>query len=131
MQRTIRIQLAPSPAQADALAQTSRQFTAVFNAVCAYGWQHNQKNGIELHRALYYPLKAEYPALVSDLHVQARVKATEAVKSALTQRQKYQREPTSRKVSQLHSLACPPRYNAHTYRVDWQSQTVRLSLIGG
>ena len=48
------------------------------------GWQQNEKNGIELHRALYYPLKADYPELVSDLHVQARVKATEAIKSALT-----------------------------------------------
>jgi putative transposase len=131
MQRTIRIQLDPSPAQADALAETSRQFTAVFNAVCAYGWQQNEKNGIELHRALYYPLKADYPALASDLHVQARVKATEAVKSALNLRRKYEREQIVRKVSQPHSLACPPRYNHHTYRVDWESQTVRLSLIGG
>jgi putative transposase len=125
MQRTIRVQLEPSPAQADALAETSRQFTAVFNAVCVYGWQHGQKNGVELHRALYYPLKADYPALVSDLHVQARVKATEAVKSALSLRR------ASRKVSQPHALACPPRYNLHTYRVDWESRTVRLSLVGG
>ncbi len=29
------------------------------------------------------------------------------------------------------SNACPPRYNHHTYRMDWESQTVRLSLIGG
>src|SRR5919204_5913902 len=104
MQRTIRIQLEPSPAQADALADTSRQFTAVFNAVCAYGWQQSEKNGIELHHALYYPLKAEYPTLVSDLHVQARVKATEAVKSALNLRRKYEREQIERKVSQPHSL---------------------------
>jgi predicted transposase len=128
MQRTIRIQLEPSPAQAAALAETSRQFTTVFNAVCAYGWQQNEKNGIELHRALYYPLKSEYPALVSDLHIQARVKATEALKSALSLRRKHQREQLERKVSQPHSLACPPRYNKHTYRVDWESQTVRMSL---
>jgi putative transposase len=25
----------------------------------------------------------------------------------------------------------PPRYNIHTYRVDWESQTVRMSLVGG
>jgi putative transposase len=131
MQRTIRIQLDPSPAQANALAKTCRQFTAVFNAVCAYGWQHSEKNGVELHRALYYPLKAEYPDLVSDLHVQARVKATEAVKSALNLRRKYQREKIERTVSQPHSDACPPRYNLHTYRVDWESRTVRMSLIGG
>jgi len=131
MQRTIRIQLEPSPMQADALAETSRQFTAVFNAVCAYGWQQNEKNGIELHRALYYPLKAEYPALVSDLHVQARVKATEAVKSALALRRTYAREQIDRTVSMPQSDACPPRYNMHTYRIDWESQTVRMSLVGG
>jgi len=125
MQRTIRIELEPSPAQAAALSDTSRQFTAVFNAVCAYGWQQNEKNGIELHRALYYPLKADYPALVSDLHVQARVKATEAVASAFTLRKQ------GRKVSPPHAATCPPRYNLHTYRVDWESCTVRMSLVGG
>jgi putative transposase len=131
MQRTIRIELDPAPAQAAALAETSRQFTAVFNAVCAYGWRQREKNGIELHRALYYPLKADYPALVSDLHVQARVKATETVSSALTLRRKYERERPARKVSQPRSAACPPRYNLHTYRVDWDSRTVRLSTTAG
>ena len=131
MQRTIRIELEPSPVQAAALAETSRQFTAVFNAVCAYGWESKEKNGIELHRALYYPLKSDYPALVSDLHIQARVKATEAVKSALNLQRKYAREHSDQKVSQPQSAACPPRYNLHTYRVDWESRTVRLSLVGG
>jgi hypothetical protein len=31
MQRTIRVKLTPSPAQAERLAETSRLFTAVFN----------------------------------------------------------------------------------------------------
>jgi IS605 OrfB family transposase len=125
MQRTIRIRLEPSPAQATALAETSRQFTAVFNAICAHGWRERLSNGVTLHHATYYPLKADYPDLVSDLHVQARVKATEAVKSALAL------DTTGRKVSQPHADTCPPRYNMHTYRVDWESRTVRMSLIGG
>jgi hypothetical protein len=50
----------------------SRQFTAVFNAVCALGWQQQITNGVKLHHATYYPLKADYPALVSDLLIQAR-----------------------------------------------------------
>ena len=125
MQRTIRISLEPSPAQAQQLAETSRQFTAVFNAVCAHGWRERLSNGVALHHATYYPLKADYPDLVSDLHVQARVKATEAVKSALALHK------AGRTVTQPHSDACPPRYNLHTYRVDWESRTVRLSLIGG
>jgi IS605 OrfB family transposase len=125
MQRTMRIRLEPSPAQAAALAETSRQFTAVFNAVCAHGWHERLSNGVKLHHATYYPLKADYPDLVSDLHVQARVKATEAVKSARAL------QKAGRKVSQPRSDACPPRYNLHTYRVDWESRTVRLSLVGG
>jgi predicted transposase len=125
MQRTIRLKLTPSVAQADALAETSRQFTAVFNAVCAVGWQQRITNGVKLHHATYYPLKAGYPALVSDLLVQARVKATEAVKSA------FALQRAGRKVGMPVSDICPPRYNVHTYKVDWESQTVRMSLIGG
>jgi len=125
MKRTIRIALKPSSTQVSALAETSRQFTAVFNAVCAYGWREQLSNGVKLHHATYYPLKADYPALVSDLHVQARVKATEAVKSALALWK------AGRKVTVPQADACPPRYNLHTYRVDWESRTLRLSLIGG
>jgi putative transposase len=83
MQRTIRIKLEPSPSQAQQLLETNRQYTAVFNAVCARGWCERLSNGVKLHHATYYLLKADYPNLVSDLHLQARVKATEAVKSAL------------------------------------------------
>jgi predicted transposase len=125
MQRTIRIKLEPSPSQAQQLLETNRQYTAVFNAVCARGWCERLSNGVKLHHATYYLLKADYPNLVSDLHLQARVKATEAVKSALA------RVKAGRKVSQPHSDACPPRYNVHTYRVDWESRTVRLSLVSG
>src|SRR5262249_4542408 len=65
------------------------------------------------------------PDLVSDLHVQARVKATEAVKRALVLLK------AGRKVSQPRSDACPARYNQHTYRLDWESRSVRMSLVGG
>lgn len=121
MQRTIRVQLEPSAVQAAALAETAQQFTAVFNVVCKYGWEKREKNGVTLHHALYYPLKADYPALVSDLHIQARMKATEAVKSALALQR------AERKVGMPYSLHCPPRYNQNTYKVDWESRTVRLS----
>src|SRR5205823_7755301 len=56
----------------------------------------------------------------------ARAKAAEALRSAFTLRKDH-----DRKLSMPQSQACPPRYNLHTYRVDWQSQTVRLSLVGG
>jgi hypothetical protein len=39
MRRTIHIQLDPSPAQAAAFAETSRQFTSAFNQAVRLGWQ--------------------------------------------------------------------------------------------
>jgi putative transposase len=36
-----------------------------------------------------------------------------------------------RTVGMPQSQACPPRYNLHTYTVDWERQTVRLSTTGG
>lgn len=125
MQRTFRILMHPTPEQAEALKETSRQFTAVFNAVCAYGWRQRERNGVRLHQALYYPLKGEFPALVSDLHIQARVKATEAIRSALALLK------AGKKVSQPRSRACPPRYNLHTYKLDWNERAVTLSSTAG
>lgn len=125
MDRTVRVKLQPLPEQADALSETTRLFTDAFNAVCAYGWENGEKNGVRLHHATYYACKAQAPDLVSDLHIQARVKATEAVKSALVLKRK------GRKVSAPKARACPPRYNVHTFKIDWQAQQVRLSTAQG
>lgn len=125
MNRTVRVLLRTNPEQAAAFAETARLFSAVFNEVCAYGWAHNEKNGVRLHHATYYPLKERYPALVSDLHCQARVKATEALRSVFVLRRR------GRKVSAPRSAQCPPRFNKHTFKVDWPNRTVRLSTTQG
>ena len=88
MQRTIRFQLQPTSDQQTALMDTLQQFTECFNAVAAYGWGKAERNGVELHKATYYPLRAEYPKLPAQLVVSARMKATEAVRSALTWKRK-------------------------------------------
>lgn len=93
--------------------------------MCELGWEQEITNGVKLHHATYYPLKSVYPELVSDLLVQARVKATETLRSAFALRK------AGRSVSCPTSPACPPRYNVHTYRLDWESRTVRLSTTGG
>ncbi len=126
MQRTIRLQLEPSPTQADALAETSRQFTSAFNQAVLLGWEADLCNATKLHYLTYYPVKTDHPTLVSDLIVQARMKAAEVLRSAFTLR-----KDRSRTVSMPQAAACPPRYNLHTYRVDWESQTVRMSTTSG
>jgi len=125
MDRTIRIRLLPTPEQATALAATARQFTDAFNLVCAHGWEDGEKNGVRLHHATYRASKDAAPDLVSDLHIQARVKATEAIKSALT------RQRQGRRASCPRSRVSPPRYNLHTYRLDWTAGVVNLSTIEG
>jgi IS605 OrfB family transposase len=125
MDRTVRLRLQPTPDQATALAQTAHQFTLAFNVASEYGWQAGEKNGVRLHHATYRASKDAAPALVSDLHIQARVKATEAVKSALDRRRK------GRRVSPPQARACPPRYNVHTYRLEWEAGVVNLATVAG
>jgi len=125
MQRTIRVLLQPSAAQADALAETVHRFTSAFNHAARMGWDEGVSNATKLHYLAYYPVKAAHPTLVSDLINQARVKAAEALRSTAT------RKRAGRAVSCPQSTSCPPRYNLHTYRVDWESRTVRLSTTAG
>lgn len=125
MNRTIRLALNVTPEQAAALAETAVQFTSAFNLVCSAAWEANEKNGVNLHHLTYYSAKALCPDLVSDLIVQARTKATEAIKSAFALRKK------GRKVSCPQASWCPPRYNHHTATVKWDKREVRLSAAGG
>jgi putative transposase len=124
MQRTIRLKLTPSLAQAEALTETSRLFTAAFNRFVVLGWEAGVSNATKLHYLAYYLVRSELPTLNSNLVNTARAKAAEAIKSA------FALQKLQRRVSMPISAACPPRYNAHTYRVDWKSQTVRMSLVG-
>lgn len=123
MHRTIRVRLKPSPEQRRILLETLAASTACFNAVAAYGWEHEQRNGVELHKATYYPLRAEHPRLPSQLVVSARTRANEALKSALTRKRQGRRAgcPTGRMV--------PIRYDARSYRLlDGQ---VSLASVAG
>src|SRR5260370_2711567 len=130
MDRTVRIQLHPTPEQAQGLQETLRQFTEAFNQVCRYGWEHIERNGVRLHHAMYYDTKAACPGLVSDLLIQARVKATEAVKSAFTWKAKREAAYPKKVAKALkrgrpapkfkpgqcpQSKSCAVRYNVHTY----------------
>ncbi len=146
MDRTVRIQLHPTLEQTAALTETVVQFTHAYNLVCAYGWNNREKNGVKLHHATYYDIKASCPTLVSDLLIQARVKATETLKSAFTwevkHKAKHQKrvekarkqskpEPTFTSVTCPCSVSCAPRYNVHTYTLNWTKQVVRLSTTHG
>jgi IS605 OrfB family transposase len=106
------------------LTETSRLFTDAFNQFVRLGWDAKLANATKLHYLAYYAVRTCLPTLNSNLINTARAKASEALRSA------FALKGQGRTVRMPQSTDCPPRYNVHTYRVDWESQTVRLSLVG-
>ncbi|MHB8597572.1 MAG: RNA-guided endonuclease InsQ/TnpB family protein [Ktedonobacteraceae bacterium] len=146
MDRTIVVHLTPTPEQARSLNTTIEQHTACFNAVVAEGFTTACRNGVALHKRTYYPLRKKYPDLPAQLVCAARVKATEAVKSALTWKVK-QEKAYARKVAKAHkqgneppvfkpvttphsTLACI-RYDVRSYWVKWNTLTCSLATVEG
>jgi len=123
--RTVRILLKPMVEQDDILHETMQQFTESFNAVCRTDWEQHNGNADTLHHLTYRHCKDALPNLVSDLHIQARQKAAEAIQSAIA------REKKGLKTGCPQSLGCPPRYNLHTFILDWETGIVNLSTSKG
>lgn len=125
MDRTLVCHLHPTSEQAAVLRATLDQHTACFNAVAREGFETGCSNGVELHKRTYYPLRTQHPALPAQLVCAARVKATEAVKSALDRQKK------GRKTAVPTSQGCPIRYDQRSYWVKWDTMTCSLATIAG
>lgn len=107
------------------LKETLRQSTQCFNAVTSAGWQTGERNGTRLHHATYATMREAYPALPSQLHCAARVKALEALKSVDA------RLKRGRKAGCPTSGLCPVRYDARSYWVKLSEGTASLATVSG
>ena len=140
------VHLRPTPEQARILQRTLHEHTDCFNAVARLGFETGTRNGVALHKATYYPLRAQYPDLPAQLVCAARVKATEAVKSALTWKRKHaarysklvakaikrgKEPPKCKPVRCQESQSAPMRYDARSYWVKWTSLTCSLASVAG
>src|SRR2546426_8211751 len=138
MDRTIVLQLNPTPEQAAHLQRTLHEHTACFNEVVHLGFATQCNNGVELHKQTYYDLRAQYPDLPAQLVCAARVKATETVKSALTWKDKQEKAypkkvakalKKGKPVPQFKPVRCPKttiapiRYDIRSYWVMWDTNT--------
>ncbi|GAC1504889.1 MAG: hypothetical protein NVS2B12_18040 [Ktedonobacteraceae bacterium] len=144
MDRTLILHLNPTPEQAAILTRTLEEHTACFNEVARVGFASQCSNGIELHKETYYPLRLRYPDLPSQLVCAARVKATEAVKSALTWKVKHEKDspkkvakatkqgrpaPRFKPVTCPHSMSAPIRYDQRSYWVKWDRSSCSLATV--
>ncbi|HZU70189.1 MAG TPA: transposase [Ktedonobacteraceae bacterium] len=146
MNRTIIVQLNPTPEQAQSLKATLEHYSACFNAVAQEGFSTACSNGVELHKRTYYPLRAQFPDLPAQLVCSARLKATEAIKSALTWKIKKEKAyaskvekarkegkpiPVFKPVRCPHSELVCIRYDQRSYRVKWQTLSCSLATVNG
>lgn len=108
-----------------ALRETLAQSAQCFDAVAAAGWRDRCKNGVELHRRSYYALRARFPRLPSQIVVSARMKATEALSSAIA------REKKGLKAGQPRATRPILRYDARSMSLDLANDTVSLASVAG
>jgi putative transposase len=146
MDRTIVVQLNPTPEQARSLKTTLEQHTACFNAVAYEGFTTACSDGVELHKRTYYPLRKQYPDLPAQLVCAARVKATVAVKSALTWKVKKEKAypktvekalkkgqpvPAFKPITAPHSDMASIRYDQRSSWVKRETLTCSLATVDG
>lgn len=106
------LQLHPNAEQTAILKRTLEEYTACFNEVARVGFTTHCRNGIALHKETYYPLRVLYPDLPSQLVCAARVKAMEAVKSALTWKAKHEKEYPKKVAKATKQGRSAPRFKA-------------------
>ncbi len=122
---TLKLKLQTDSAADATLHETLRLSTECFNAVCRYGWNHNERNTYRLHHATYRRLREEHSSLPSQIVVTARMKAAEALQSVHTRRKQ------GRSVSCPQSELCSVRYNVCTYWVKLTEQRASLATVCG
>lgn len=140
------LELHPTAEQQPTLRETLAQYTACFNAVCSEGFPAQISNGVELHSRTYYPLRTQYPNLPAQLVCSSRVKATEAIKSALTWQKKREQAyprvvvkaqqrgrpiPAFKPVRTPCSTVCSIRYDQRSYWVRIGDRRTSLATVAG
>lgn len=122
--QTVRLEIQPSTEVAAGFLKTRVQYAQAFDAVAEAGWKADRINGVELHKATYHKLRKQLD-LPSQLVVSARMKAVEALKSARAL------EKSGKKVSRPGLKSPAVRFDARSYKLDWEKLVVKLTVIGG
>lgn len=122
--QTARLRLTLESEHGEQFVDTDRQYADAFNSVAKVAWDAERINPNEIHKATYYPLRKRL-TLPSQLVISARMKAIEAVKSAKALKK------LGRAVSCPKTLSAGIRFDARTYKLNWKTGEVRLTLIGG
>ena len=125
MHRTIALRLTPTPDHALAFRQTMAVSVMCFDAVTKLGWMDRCRNGVELHRRSYYALRGQFPNMPSQLVVSARMKATEALGSAID------REKKGKKTCRPTMHRAMIRYDARSMTVNIKDGHVSLATVVG
>jgi IS605 OrfB family transposase len=117
--KTAKVKLGVSP---KTVRPTIEAYTQAFNHVCKVGWQDKDSNGVSLHHKTYRETRKHLP---SQLAVSARMKATEAIKSAKARLKKGQKATCPK--SKQSSI----RLDARSYNVWFDRNEVSILTTDG
>jgi len=122
LQLTLKLPIYTNCKAESILKETIQEYTDSFNRVCQIGWQETRINGTELHKKSYRQERKE-TRLPSQLVCSARVKATEALKSARSLIKK------GKKASLPQSYSCPIRYDARSSTINLAQGNATLTTM--
>lgn len=138
--------MTPTAEQARILQPTLQEHTACFHQGARPSFETGCRTGVEVHTQREYPLPAAYPDLPAPLVWAARVKARQALKSALTWKHRHganaprkgakaekagRKPPTFQPVKAPISVGAPLRYDARSSWVKGSSLTWSLPSVAG
>jgi IS605 OrfB family transposase len=109
--RTIAIKLNLTNEQEIVLQNTMNISRLCFNQIAQYGWDNNERNQVELHKATYYQLRDLYPTFPAQLIISATGKAKEALSAVNSLKKK------GEKVSCPNQKYGSIRYDARSYSI--------------
>lgn len=121
---TLTLKLPISAPNLGSLRRTAEQSRDSFNRVCKAGWEMERLNGVELHKLTYASERASTD-LPSQLVCAARVKATEAVKSAKSRLRK------GKKAGCPQAKSAVIRYDARSANINLSKGTATLASVDG
>ena len=122
--RTVRVELSPSAAQAEALQQIQPLVTAAYNDAASHAFLHPEvKGAVQLHHAMYFLLRQTYK-LPSQFVCNVQRLAMGSV-AALRKRQL-----AGKKVSPPHAEQLPIPYDIRTMNLRLDRSSVSLTTLG-
>ncbi len=124
LSRTVAVTLKVTAEDAAAFAPLRPLVTGVYNDAAAYAFEHDVKNYVDLHHAVYYPLMEKYKGLKAQFVCNTQRLAYGSIQSLR------KRRADGKKVSCPHSNGISIPYDGHTMKLRPDLKSATFATLG-